>query len=205
MQPFDRLQELFMKLPGIGRRQARRLVFFLLQQDSRFRLDLANLIQAVDNNMQQCSNSFQYFYSENLNERFSPIERSPSRDRSQLMIVEKDMDLEAIEKSKIYNGVYFVLGGLLPVIKDDSSHLRTNQLLEQVELRSQKKELKEIIMAFSYNPESEHTRRFLEEKLKAIVREYDLKISKLGRGLSTGSELEYSDADTLRSALESRS
>lgn len=204
MQPFDRLQELFMRFPGIGRRQARRLVFFLLQQDSSFRTDLSKLVENVNQNMRLCKNSFQFFYSPDPTETLSPIERDGTRDKSQLMIVEKDMDLEAIEKSKTYRGLYFVLGGLLPVIKEDTSHLRTDELRKRIEKDASAQTLKEIIMAFSYNPESEHTRMYLEEKLRPVVEQYQLKISSLGRGLSTGTELEYSDSDTLRHALESR-
>lgn len=203
MQAFDRLQNMFMKLPGIGRRQARRLVFFLLQQDSGFRKELSSMIQSVDQNMRLCQNSFQYFYSDNPSETLSPIERDGSRDKSQLMIVEKDIDLETIERSSVFKGTYFVIGGLIPVIKDDTSHLRIEPLLQHIENRA-KEGLSEIIMAFSYNPESEHTRMYLEEKIKSLVEKYNLKVSKLGRGLSTGSELEYSDGDTLRHAMESR-
>jgi recombination protein RecR len=203
MQPFEHLQKLFMRLPGIGRRQARRLVFFLLQQDSRFRKELATTIQNIDANMHLCQNSFQYFYSENQSETLSPIERDASRDRSQIMIVEKDMDLEAIEQSNVYKGTYFVIGGLIPMIKHDVSHLRIDPLLQHIEKRAAQG-LAEIIMSFSYNPESEHTRMFLEEKLKPVVEKHNLTISKLGRGLSTGTELEYSDSDTLRHALSSR-
>jgi len=203
MQPFDSLQNLLMRLPGIGRRQARRLVFFLLQQDSGFRKELSAMIQSVDQNMRLCQNSFQYFYSVNPDETLSPIERDGSRNIDQIMIVEKDMDLEAIEKSSVHRGTYFVIGGLIPVIKDDTSHLRIEPLLQHIDNRAQGG-LTEIIMAFSYNPESEHTRMYLEEKLKSVIEKHGLTISKLGRGLSTGTELEYSDSDTLRHAMESR-
>jgi len=203
MQPFDQLQDIFMKFPGIGKRQARRLVFFLLQQDPSFRNNLSRLVESVNKNMHLCQNSFQFFYSPDP-ETLSPLERDLNRDRTQLMIVEKDMDLEAIEKSKTYKGLYFILGGLLPVIKEDTSHLRTSKLMERITRGVNEHNLSEIIMAFSYNPESEHTRLYLIEKLKPLVDTHKLKISTLGRGLSTGSELEYSDSDTLRHALESR-
>ena len=203
MQPFDSLQNLLMRLPSIGRRQARRLVFFLLQQDSGFRKELSSMIQSVDQNMRLCQNSFQYFYSVNPDEALSLIERDGSRHTEQIMIVEKDMDLEAIEKSNTYKGTYFVIGGLIPAIKDDTSHLRIEPLLQHIDNRAQSG-LTEIFMAFSYNPESEHTRMYLEEKLKPVIAKHSLTISKLGRGLSTGTELEYSDSDTLRHAMESR-
>jgi len=203
MQPFDNLQKIFMRLPGIGRRQARRLVFFLLQQDSYFRKELATMIQNIDANMHLCKNSFQYFYSENPSETLSPIERDASRDITQIMIVEKDIDLEAIEKSNVYKGTYFVIGGLIPMIKNDASHLRIEPLVRHLEYRTGQG-LREIIMSFSYNPESEHTRMYIEEKIRHLVDKYGISISKLGRGLSTGTELEYSDSDTLRHAMESR-
>jgi recombination protein RecR len=106
----------------------------------------------------------------------------PSRDDAILMVVEKDQDLIAVERANAYRGRYFVLGGVLTL--SGKGHIREHELVERVERRS-KHGLGEIVLALSAT--SEHVR-----------------LSMLGRGLSTGSELEYSDAETLSGALHNR-
>ncbi len=119
------------------------------------------------------------------------------------MIVARDIDLENIEKSHSFNGKYFVLGGTVPILdKNPETKIHLKELLALVEKKS--KVLKEIILGFSLNPESEYTSQFIIEALNPVITKYNLKISHLGRGLSTGTELEYSDADTIKNALKNR-
>jgi recombination protein RecR len=120
------------------------------------------------------------------------------------MIVARDIDLQAIEKSRAYNGTYFILGGTVPILDPNpETKIRQDELLKNIK----GKELGEIIIATSINPESEYTATYLTGVLK---KEYESsgtkmpRITTLGRGLSTGTELEYSDTETLRSALENR-
>lgn len=204
MQDFDRLQELFMRFPGVGRRQAKRFAYFTSTQSGNFRSELTRLISETGNSLRECIASHQHFFSNDSNEKLSPIERDVRRDKSLLMIVEKDIDLETIEKSGAYSGTYFVLGSLISVVNGNAQEARIPNLLQHVKIRASKHALREIIIALSLNPESEHTRLYIEEQLKPIQQEFGFIISRLGRGLSTGSELEYSDKDTLRAALESR-
>jgi recombination protein RecR len=120
------------------------------------------------------------------------------------MIVARDIDLENIEKSHSFNGKYFVLGGTVPILdKNPEQRIHLKELLSAIENKA-KKDLKEIILGFSLNPESEYTADFIIQSLNPLITKYSLKISHLGRGLSTGTELEYSDADTIKSALENR-
>jgi len=121
------------------------------------------------------------------------------------MIVGKDADMENIEKNNIYNGRYFILGGYLPILKNSASWVRSKELFKLIERELEKGTLKEIILALSLNPEGENTIYHIQQILKPLQEKYSFKMSTLGKGLSTGSELEYSDDDTLKNALKNRS
>ncbi|MDQ5893712.1 MAG: recombination protein RecR [Patescibacteria group bacterium] len=117
------------------------------------------------------------------------------------MIVSRDVDFEAIEKSKVYNGFYFVLGGTIPILdKEPEKKVRLKELSEKIK----KNQYKEIILSLNANAEGEHTADFIRSYLKDRFPTSEFTISVLGRGLSTGSELEYSDTDTLKNALKNR-
>lgn len=116
------------------------------------------------------------------------------------MVVASDADVQALERSGTYHGHYFVLGGTMHLGSEKASGLRISQLLKSIPAR---KELKEIILAFPANPEGDTTAANLHDRCREIVSP-DIRITTLGRGLSTGSELEYADAETIKNALESR-
>jgi recombination protein RecR len=82
--------------------------------------------------------------------------------------------------------------------------VRTKELLKHVEIKAEKDGLKEIIIALSLNPGGEHTDTYLRELLSPFIKKYNLKVVSLGRGLSTGTELEYSDSETIKNALLNR-
>lgn len=194
----EKLAELFEKFPGVGKRQAKRFVYFLLRKNSVYGKELSEAILNLKKNIRLCEESFQFFYSES-GQTLSPIARDENRDNSKLMIVEKDSDLENIEKMSVYNGKYFVLGGSIPVLsKEPTQYIRETELLKIIEKK--KNNLKEIILALSVNPQGENTLEYLQ----TILEKFKIKISVLGRGLSTGTELEYSDKDTFLSAFDNR-
>jgi len=198
MNDIDRLTEYFREFPGIGPRQAKRFVYFLLRKNEQYVRDLATLIPQVRRNVSVCQDCFKYFTKNNANTLCDICLQN--RDQSQLMIVARDTDLEAIEKSDGFNGYYFVLGGQLPILEDDAQKfIRFKELTSLIERRKEKG-LFEIILALSANPDGDNTVNFLKNKLTDSVS----KISTLGRGLSTGSELEYADKDTIKNALENR-
>ena len=120
------------------------------------------------------------------------------------MLVEKDVDLDNIERTKDYHGYYFVIGGKVPILdKNPGISIREKELKSVLEIRVNEG-LKEIILAFSVNPEGENTTQYVQKSIKPIIEKHNLKISTLGRGLSTGSELEYSDSETIKNALKNR-
>ncbi len=194
----EKLSELFEKFPGVGKRQAKRFVYFLLRKNAGYARDISEAILNLKQNIRLCEESFQFFYSER-GDKLSPIARDENRDSSKLMVVEKDSDLENIERMGVYDGKYFVLGGSIPVLsKEPTQYIRETELLKIIEKK--KDGLKEIILALSVNPQGENTLEYLQK----ILAKFEIKLSVLGRGLSTGTELEYSDKDTFLSAFDNR-
>ncbi len=116
MNPIDELANSFMKFPGIGRRQAKRFAYFIIQSHPSYINRLIQQITTVQKHVRLDPESFQYFYSSNPTDTRSPIMLDTTRNSRLLMIVEKDVDVESIEKSQAYHGHYFVLGGLAPLI-----------------------------------------------------------------------------------------
>ncbi len=202
MDNTQRLIELFKEFPGIGPRQAKRFVYFLLNRNPAYANDLARLINDVRATVHSCDTCFRFFLNDNSNT--CPICRDSSRDKKSLMIVSHDVDFENIEKTHFYNGYYFVLGGTVPILeKNPEKRVRQKELIENIE-KKVSNGLSEIILALSYNPEGENTLTYLEQILKPLADKNSIKISTLGRGLSTGTELEYSDSDTIKNALKNR-
>lgn len=203
MDIIDKLAEIFKEFPGIGERQARRFVYFLMSRTPGYNENLSGLIQDLKKEVAQCGECFRFFIIRKGNEKLCDICSNTSIDSSTLMIVEKDSDLESVKKSRVYNGKYFILGGLVPIVeKNTKSRVRIEELKEKI--KKDGKELKEVILAFSLNPQGDHTDSYVREQIKDMTEKQNIKVSSLGKGLSTGTELEYSDNDTLRNALKNR-
>lgn len=201
MSRLEKLAELFSHFPGIGPRQSKRFVFFLLSRGKGFRSELIDLIKNLGDNIATCSSCFRYFTRENPKTTLCPICMDTSRTGDTLMIVEKDVDLDNIERSGAYHGRYFVLGGTVPILeKEPENKVRAKELVAYVK----KNPLTEIIIAFSANPDGDNTHDYVKKLLEDIVKEKNIKLSELGRGLSTGSELEYSDSETIKNAFKNR-
>lgn len=204
MSAFEKLSLRFKDFPGIGPRQAKRFVYFLLTKNKEYIEELASLIEEVKKEVKVC-HTCKRFFNNNSKLTECKICTNPSRDKKLLMLVEKDIDLEAIEKSGAFNGFYFVLGGLVPILeKEPEKRIRQNELLALIDSKLKSAELEELIFAFSVNAEGENTIFYLNNLLQPILADKNIKISTLGRGLSTGLEVEYSDPDTLKSALKNR-
>lgn len=211
MDIIDKLTEIFKEFPGIGERQAKRFVYFLMSRNPAYSENLAELIKDLKKETSQCKECFRFFIAEKgkilpAGRQVCNICANQHTDSSMLMIVEKDSDLESIKKSRVYNGKYFILGGLVPIVeKNTKSRVRIEELKQKISSsKTVLKELKEIILAFSISPQGNHTDQYVREQLKYLTEKLNIKISSLGKGLSTGTELEYSDNDTLKNALKNR-
>jgi recombination protein RecR len=204
MTAFEKLIKNFERFPGIGSRQAKRFAFHILTLPQSDVVELAELIRSVRSTIIECPSCFRFHTPYQAGTVLCALCSSGTRDHSKLTIVERDSDIDAIERSGMYDGLYFVLGGTVPLLNtQDISKLRGGALKRIVEERVGAG-LGEIILGFSVNPDGENTARYIEMLLKEAVAQKSLKISYLGRGLSTGSELEYADPETIKNAFKNR-
>lgn len=180
------------KLPDIGPRAASRLVFYLLNQEQPVIDELAQSLKNIKSEVNFCQQCF------NLTDKDSslcPICRDKKRDQQTICLVENVLTIPVMERTKQYNGLYHVLGGLIsPTNNQGPEKLRIKELVARA------KQSREIIFALSPTTEGDTTTLYIERLLKPL----NIKISRLGRGLSTGSDLEYIDENTLSSALRGR-
>ncbi|WP_140938776.1 recombination mediator RecR [Sphingobacterium lumbrici] len=182
----------FGRLPGIGRKTALRLVLHLLKQSdtevSRFTKSLNNLKE----NIKYCSTCFNV-----SDEAICEICQSLKRDKSTICVVEDTRDVMAIENTNQYQGVYHVLGGLIsPMDGIGPADLKIEGLIE----RLRNGEISEVILALSATMEGDTTIFYLYRKLK----EFNVQVSTIARGIAFGGELEYVDEITLGRSIATR-
>jgi len=191
----QKLIALFSKFPTIGPKTAARFIYYLIGLKKEEVDEIIGSISYLKKNVKLCSFCFNPFEGES---ELCKICSNPVRDKSLLCIIEKESDLNSIEKTAKYKGLYFILGGTVPALrKADMDKLRTKELEMRVKNHQ---EIKEIILAFNSTAGGEATILYLERLLKPFGK----KITRLGRGLPVGGELEYADEETLSSALEGR-
>lgn len=202
MNSIDRLSEMFARFPGIGPKQARRFVYFLLSRNGTYTQELLQTIQNLKKEVIQCESCMRFFAKGDNQTSICSICSDETRDDSMLMVVPRDIDLESIDRSGSYKGQYFVLGGVVPILdKEPEKRIRLIELENKIKSSPA---LIEIILAMNANNEGENTADFLRERLSTVIPRGGLgniEISILGRGLSTGTELEYADPETLKSAF----
>jgi recombination protein RecR len=204
MDSIDRLIQLFEKFPGIGPRQARRFVHYLLSERPALRSEIAGAIRDLGAHTTQCKECHRWFVKNEGATGLCSICAAPKRDHGTLFVVEKDADIENIERSG-FKGLYFCLGGTIPLASEEiPKYVRIRELVARIERDGTAHKLSEVILGLSATTEGDHTRLILKEKLLPMAEGFEFKISSLGRGLSTGSELEYADPDTIESALNNR-
>ncbi len=205
MNPIDKLAQYFAKFPGIGERQSKRFVHFLLTRDAGYLDDLSRLIASLKKEISQCTDCYRFFQVGHTQSAKCDVCLNTELDQTLLMVVEKDADYESVRRSGVYKGKFFILGGLIPLVeKGIERRVRINELLNTVKERSGSAGLKEVILAFSLNPQGDHTDMHIRSLLVPLSESSNFKVSSLGRGLSTGTELEYSDNETLKNALKNR-
>lgn len=190
--PILRLVDEFNKLPGIGPKSAQRLTYFLLRSSREQAQALAEAILAIKEKTFLCSRC------QNITD-VDPclICSSNERDESVICVVQEPLDILAMERPRSYNGVYHVLhGGLSPIDNIGPDDLKIKELIA----RLQNGAIKEVILATDYNVEGDSTAMYLGKLLSAM----NVKVTRLARGLSYGSNLEYADDVTLSRALEGR-
>ncbi|MBT4120717.1 MAG: recombination protein RecR [Candidatus Magasanikbacteria bacterium] len=193
-KPIDELIQAFSRLPSVGERTAERFVFYLLKSGKKdvaeMTLSLKNLIEEI----KSCEVCWDF-----TDESPCSICADEKRDKSTICIVQEPQNLQAIEKTGDYNGLYHVLRGTLKPGHDlVPRYLKINELLSRVK----KPETKEVILALNPDLNGETTMMFLEKRIKDTNPQ--VKVSRLARGLAMGSDLQYADEITLGSALKNR-
>lgn len=182
----------FAKLPGIGKRSALRLVLHLLNENENYTTTLAETLKHMRENIKLCKECYNYTDTD-----ICTICSSHKRDKSILCVVVDTRDIMAIENTSQYRGIYHVLGGVIsPVEGIGPQDLKINELVNRVS----KLEVQEIILALSPTMEGDTTAFYLTKKLK----EFNLKISTIARGIPIGGELEYADELTLGRSILNR-
>lgn len=189
---FESLIKQFASLPSIGKKMAERLVLHVFRQDKETILSLIENLRKLTE-LSQCSRCFHICDGD-----ICDICRDKKRDGSIICVVEDPIDVISIERAEIYNGLYHVLGGLLEVVpsKDDDSVFTIRELLAR--LRHEK--IREVIIATNPTTEGDMTALYLKRKIQP----FKVKVTRLGRGLSTGGDIEHADEETLGASLANR-
>ena len=196
----QKLINIFSKFPTVGPRTAARFVFYLMKLSQEEIDEIVKSVSTLREKVKLCSFCFKPFEpstDSGQEGELCEICSNPSRDKTLLCVIEKETDLMPIEKTQKYHGRYFILGGTVSRLrKEDMEKLRIKELQERI----QGSPIEEIIIAVNPTTEGEATALYLERVLKPLNK----KITRLGRGLPVGGELEYADEETLGSALEGR-
>lgn len=194
---FKSIAKLFQKLPGVGPRQAARFVLALLNKDESELKALGQAIATLKREIRFCGECF------NISENGScHVCSDPKRDRKKLLVLEKVTDLDSIEKTGLYKGLYHVLGGAIdPLDGLTPEVLRFKELARRIETMNKEHENIELIIATNPNTAGETTSLYIKEMFQNKT---GVVLTRLGRGLASGSHLEYVDEVTLKNALDYR-
>ena len=180
------------RLPGVGPKSAQRIAFHLIESDSDVAMNLANVIQEAKAKVRFCEVCGNVSEAEKCG-----ICSDPKREQSSLCVVEDSKDINAIERTHEFRGLYHVLGGAItPIAGIGPDQLRIKDLMK----RLADPEIKEVIIATNPNLEGEATATYLSRLLGSM----EITVSKLASGLPVGGDLEYADDMTLGRAFEGR-
>lgn len=189
--------ESFERLPGIGPKSAERLTFYLLHVPQGELDRFASSVQNLRNDTTICSICFNVDESDPCS-----ICSDAGRNNGIICVVEQPLDVIALEKSKKYSGLYHVLNGKIdPLNNIGPDEIRIGELVSRI--REKGPAITEIILATNPTMEGEATAMFLAKQIRKIAP--DLRITRIGRGLPIGADIEYADATTLDRAMEGRS
>ncbi len=193
--PIQNLIEKVSKLPGIGKRQATRIVFYLISNKEELR-EIIKSLNLIEKEIVICPDCF-FPFQKSPNLKKCPICCHPKRNKNIICVVEKETDLLTIEETRKFNGLYHILGGLIsPVDPQSYKNLKIKRLLERIK----ENKIKEIILAFPLTPQGEITSLYLER----ILKKYQVKITTLAKGIPSGGEIEFADPQTIESAFKHR-
>lgn len=188
----ETLNKAFCALPGVGNKTAQRFVYHLLERNREGGFELAKALVDAMEHVKHCS-SCRTLSEKNI----CNICANDVRDNSQLCIVETPTDIHAIEQSGVYKGKYFVLSGYLsPIDGIGAAELG----LDELEQKLKDQNVEEVILATNATVEGEVTAHYISN----MVKQFDIKITRIAHGIPIGGELEYADINTIAHALSGR-
>lgn len=189
---FSKLVEEFEKLPGVGSKSAQKMAYYIIAADKSVAKTFADTLLEAKQKIRCCS------VCQNLTDKeLCSICSGDKRDRSAICVVEKPSDVDAIERTRDFNGLYHVLHGLISPMNDvGPDDIKLSELL----VRVSENDINEVIMAISPNVEGQATAMYIAKLLKP----FDVKVTGLALGIPVGGSLEYSDSITLARAMENR-
>ena len=191
---FENLKNALKKIPGTGAKSAERMAIFLALENRQHARDVAGAIISALERVTPCPKCFGLSEDGNLCGICSDVSRS----EKSICVVEKSSDIDAIERSGAWSGKYHVLGGKLsPLKKIGPDKLN----LEQHSARIESDGVEEIILALSNDIEGEATCHYIQER---IVGPHSVKLTRIGFGLPSGSQLGFADAGTIKNAIDAR-
>jgi len=198
-EPVERLVNAFAKLPGVGKRSAERLAFWVLTATADEALELARAVEAVKQDVHHCSQCFNLTDTDPC-----AICSDPRRDRGLVLVVEQPRDLIALEQTSLHRGVYHVLlGRLSPLEGVGPEELTVARLLARVEdpaKNSGAEPVREVVLGLNPTLEGDGTALYLSEELS----KRGVAVTRLARGLPAGGALEYASKAVLADALAGR-
>ena len=197
--PLARLVQELSKLPGIGKKTAARLAFYMLKAKRDEILRLAESIGKLRQEMGLCQRCFGFseVTAQNEDGALCEVCRNPERERDKICVVEEPADMIAVEKSQEFRGSYHVLHGTIsPLDGVGPDALRIKELLERLRDGA----VREVIVATNPTMDGEATALYLSKVIKPM----GVSVTRIARGLPMGGDLEYTDAVTLGKALEGR-
>ena len=190
----DRFVRALKRLPGIGPRQAERLATYFLRASQGEVEEFITALTESKKGISLCPVCFSY-----SEDGVCAICRDPDRDASQICVVEDPQDIEALEKTKLYRGVYHVLhGAISPLEGRGAEQVKVRELLERI--RQAKSPVREVILATDPDSEGETTALYLADLLRGQVPQ----ITRIGYGVPLGGDLDYMDEMTLSYSLKGR-
>lgn len=188
----SRLIDEFSRLPGVGKKSAQRLAFFVVNMEQGQAFNFAEAILDVKRKVRYCTKCFNI-----TDQDICDICSDPKRDHSLMCVVESPRDLIAIENTKEFHGYYHVLhGAISPMEGIGPNEIRIKELI----IRLQNDETKEVIIATNPSIEGEATAMYISKLLKGT----DISVTRLAHGIPVGGDLEYADEVTLAKAIEGR-
>lgn len=192
MDPVQQAISQLGRFPGVGRRTASRMIYWLMQQDPQTSLDIGSALCELPTKIKKCSRCYTIATQE-----ICPICTDTKRKEQIICVVERPQDIEKIENTGSFKGTYHVLGGSLsPLEGIGPENLRIRELLERLKTEDPE----EILIAVDPDTEGDATALYLAHIIKPI----DIRVTRIAHGIAVGTEIEYAPSNSLKMALENR-